>query len=301
MRAKNVLGQISDFDIRLLRIFKAVSECGSFSAAESALGMTRSAVSQHMSDLEGRLGMRLCQRGRSGFALTDEGRRVLRASEVLLTAVEDFRGEVNQINQQLRGELNIGIVNNLVTQPQMKITEALKALHLRSDGIKVNLSMTTPGEIERGLFDGRLHVGAIPYNTALSGLDYSQLYEERASLYCSHDHPLFCVDPTPEELRQTAAVVPSYRMTAEAIGLHQLLNCIATASDREGIAFLILTGCYIGYLPDHYAENWVRKGLMRALCPDTLHYETKLAVVTRKGRRHNMILETFLELLLSPR
>lgn len=35
------LGQVSDFDIRLLRIFKTIVECGSFSAAESTLGLNR--------------------------------------------------------------------------------------------------------------------------------------------------------------------------------------------------------------------------------------------------------------------
>jgi DNA-binding transcriptional LysR family regulator len=90
-------------------------------------------------------------------------------------------------------------------------------------------------------------------------------------------------------------------MTAEAIGLHQLLSCTATASDREGIAFLILTGGYIGYLPDHYAANWVNKGQMKPLCPQRLNFDTKLAVVTRKGRRPNLLLETFLESLQSPR
>ncbi|NVK39837.1 MAG: LysR family transcriptional regulator [Oceanospirillaceae bacterium] len=299
MKPKNVLGQVSDYDLRLLRIFRTVAECGSFSAAESALGITRSAVSQHMSDLEKRLGMRLCQRGRGGFALTDEGRRVLHAGEILLTAVEDFRGEVNQINQQLRGELNIGIVNNLVTQPQMRITRALKELHDKGEGIRINISMSTPGEIERGLFDGRLHVGAIPHIAPLSGLDYRHLYEERSHLYCSDEHPFFEKegDLDNETLMTAAAVVPSYRMTAEAIGQHQLLNCSATASDREGIAFLILTGGYIGYLPDHYAANWVGKGQMKALCPQRLYFDSRLAIVTRKGRRPNLLLETFLESL----
>lgn len=303
MRAKKQLSQVTDFDLRLLRLFRMVAESGSFSAAESALGITRSAVSLQMSDLEKRLGMRLCQRGRAGFALTDEGREVLRAGEVLLTAVENFRGEINQINKQLRGELNIGIVNNLVTQPHMKITRALKELRARSDAVKINISMSTPGEIERGLFDGRLHVGAIPLNTPLSGLDYSQLYEERASLYCSHEHPFFhdATEPDNEQLGSVDAVVPSYRMTAEAIGLHQLLNCTATASDREGIAFLILTGSYIGYLPDHYAANWVAKGLMKALCPERLFFDSKLAIVTRKGRRPNLLLEAFLGSLQAPR
>ncbi|MDR2316842.1 MULTISPECIES: LysR family transcriptional regulator [unclassified Pseudomonas] len=296
MTKKTPLHQVSDFDLRLLRVFKTVAECGSFSGAESALGITRSAISLHMGDLEKRLGMRLCQRGRAGFALTDEGREVLRASETVLVAIEGFRSEVNQMHQQLRGDLNVAIVNNLVTQPKMRITHALKAVRAEGSGVRINLSMSTPGEIERGLLDGHLHVGAVPLISPLSGLDYSLLYEERSNLYCSHEHPLFAhaASVTDEQLAQADAVVPTYRMTAEAIGLHQLLNFGASATDREGIAFLILTGSYIGFLPDHYAATWVEKGIMAALDPNRLYFDAKLAIATRKGRRPNMILERFL-------
>ena len=296
MTKKTPLHQVSDFDLRLLRVFKTVAECGSFSGAESALGITRSAISLHMGDLEKRLGMRLCQRGRAGFALTDEGREVLRASETVLVAIEGFRSEVNQMHQQLRGDLNVAIVNNLVTQPKMRITHALKAVRAEGSGVRINLSMSTPGEIERGLLDGHLHVGAVPLISPLSALDYSLLYEERSNLYCSHEHPLFAhaASVTDEQLAQADAVVPTYRMTAEAIGLHQLLNFGASATDREGIAFLILTGSYIGFLPDHYAATWVEKGIMAALDPNRLYFDAKLAIATRKGRRPNMILERFL-------
>lgn len=299
MTKKLPLHQVTDFDLRLLRVFKTVAECGSFSGAESVLGITRSAISLHMGDLEKRLGMRLCQRGRAGFALTDEGREVLRASETVLVAIEGFRSEVNHMHQHLRGDLNVAIVNNLVTQPRMRITHALKAVRAEGSGVRINLSMSTPGEIERGLLDGRLHVGAVPLIAPLSGLDYALLYEERSNLYCSNEHPLFaCADKvTNEQLSSADAVVPTYRMTAEAIGLHQLLNFAASATDREGIAFLILTGSYIGFLPDHYAAAWVEKGLMTALDPSRLYFESKLAVATRKGRRPNLILERFLDAL----
>lgn len=299
MTKKAPLSQVSDFELRLLRIFKTVAECGSFAAAEGVLGISRSAISLHMSDLEKRLGMRLCQRGRAGFALTDEGREVLRAGESVLVAIEGFRSEVNQMHQQLRGDLNVGIVNNLVTQPKMRITRALKAVRAQGQGVKINLSMSTPGEIERGLLDGRLHVGAVPLITPLSGLEYSLLYEERSNLYCSHEHPLFSQagSVSNEDLRSVDAVVPSYRMTAEAIGLHQLLNFAASATDREGIAFLILTGGYIGFLPDHYAATWVEKGQMAALSPERIHFDANLSIVVRKGRRQNLILERFLDAL----
>ena len=39
----------------------------------------------------------------------------------------------------------------------------------------------------------------------------------------------------------------------------------ATATDREGIAFLLLTGQYLGYLPDHFAQRWVDDDVMKAI------------------------------------
>ncbi|MBK4771252.1 MAG: LysR family transcriptional regulator [Pantoea sp. Morm] len=298
MKAKS-LAQVTDFDLKLLRIFKIVSECGSFSAAESLLGITPSAISLNMSDLEKRLGMRLCQRGRAGFALTDEGREILRHSDSMMAAVENFRQQVNQMHKQLRGEFNIGIINNLVTQPRMKITHALDELRANGPDIRLNISMMTAAEIERGLMDGRLHVGALPLTSPISGLKYIQLYDEKSMLYCSEKHPLFkhSNDASDSDFEQCDAIAPSFRMTAEGIGMHQMLNCTATASDREGIAFLILTGRFIGFLPDHYAAQWVDKKMMRAIAPDRLHFSSKIAIVTRSGRRSNAILEKFIHSL----
>ncbi len=298
MKSKS-LAQVTEFDLKLLRVFKTVSECGSFSAAESLLGITRSAISLHMSDLEKRLGMRLCQRGRAGFALTDEGREILRLSDTMMASIETFRQQVNQMHKQLRGEFNIGIINNLVTQPMMKITHALAALREKGPEIRINISMSTAADIERGLMDGRLHVGALPLTSPISGLDYTHLYDEKSNLYCSDKHALFARqdDPDDQQLLHYDAIAPSFRMTAEAIGMHQMLNCTATASDREGIAFLLLTGSFIGFLPDHYAARWVEKNIMRAIAPQRLNFSSKIAIATRKGRRPNAILEQFLHAL----
>ena len=52
-----------------------------------------------MSDLENRLGLRLCQRGRAGFSLTDEGKEILNYSETLIASIEEFKLKVNQIHK----------------------------------------------------------------------------------------------------------------------------------------------------------------------------------------------------------
>jgi DNA-binding transcriptional LysR family regulator len=79
-KRKALLGRVSDVDLRLLRIFQTVVNCGGFSAAEIDLGIGRSTISTHIGELEGRLGTRLCSRGRGGFALTARGKKIYEAS-----------------------------------------------------------------------------------------------------------------------------------------------------------------------------------------------------------------------------
>ncbi|NUF64927.1 LysR family transcriptional regulator, partial [Acinetobacter bereziniae] len=272
------LNQVTDFDIKLLKIFKTVCDCHSFTAAESILGISRSAISLHMSDLENRLGIRLCQRGRAGFALTDEGREVLQYIEMLTASIEDFRAKINQMHNQLKGEFNIGIINNLVTMQSAYITKSLAQLAEENSEVVINISMSTLSDIECRVLDNRLHAGAIPLVSPLSGLDYFHLYQENSFLYCGENHPLFnhTGKINPKDLKQWNTVLPNYAISPEAMKLHQLLNCSATASDREGIAFLILTGKFIGFLPDHYARKWVVDGFMKPIMQNVMHYSTPI-------------------------
>lgn len=291
-------GRIADTDIRLLRIYKAVVECGGFAAAEVTLNISRAAISIAISDLEQRLSLRLCQRGRGGFSLTDQGQQVYQAILQLLSALEDFRTQVNSIHTQLKGELNIGITDNLVTMPRMRITRAIKALKEKGPDVTVNIRMTPPSDIEIGVLDGRLHIGVVPTLKPLSGLSYIPLYEEESQLYCSNTHPLFSRDEsdlTVNDIYSSDAVLPAYAQPAEIKSLYIGMTSTATATDREGIAFLILTGQYIGYLPTHFAERWLLKGSLRALLPKQLNYSTQYAAITRKNARPNLILESYLE------
>lgn len=293
------LNQVTNFDIKLLKIFKTVCDCHSFTAAESILGISRSAISLHMSDLENRLGIRLCQRGRAGFALTDEGREVLQYIEMLTASIEDFRAKINQMHNQLKGEFNIGIINNLVTMQSAYITKSLAQLAEENSEVVINISMSTLSDIECRVLDNRLHAGAIPLVSPLSGLDYFHLYQENSFLYCGENHPLFnhTGKINPKDLKQWNTVLPNYAISPEAMKLHQLLNCSATASDREGIAFLILTGKFIGFLPDHYARKWVVDGFMKPIMQNVMHYSTPICLITHKGKNVNIILKTFMDIL----
>lgn len=296
-RRKQVFtGHVKDADLRLLRIFRMVVDCGGFSAAEVELNISRAAISMAISDLEARIGLKLCQRGRSGFSLTDAGSEVYEAVLQLMASVEGFRTRVNGLHKWLKGELNIGITDNLVSMPEMLITDALSALKNRGPGVHINIRMIPPKDIEIAILKGSLHTGVIPLHEPLAGLGYLPLYGERSQLYCAKNHPLFGKGMVPQkEVNKYDAVAPAYVQAPEIKKMHESLNVVASATDREGIAFLILSGCYIGFLPVHFAERWVRDGKLMAINPETSNYITKYCAIYHKGAPHNLILETYLE------
>lgn len=294
-RKISLLGQLGDVDLRLLRIFRKVVECGGFASAEVELNISRAAISMAMSDLETRLSMRLCQRGRSGFALTNEGHFVFDATLQLLAAVENFRSGVNSLHSTLTGELNIGITDNLVTMPSMRVTEALRGLKAHGDNIHINIRMAPPNDIEMAVLEGGLHTGVVPELKQLAGLEYQHLYSEQSALYCSESHPLFTqANITLQQVSAYDAVVPSYAQNAEIKRAHEHLQAKASATDREGVAFMVLTGSYIGFLPTHYAKRWVDEGKMAEIAQSQFGYETQYYSITRKGRPPNRVLERYL-------
>ena len=294
--------QVGDSEIRLLRIFVTVVDCGGFSPAEVELNVSRSAISISMGNLEKRLGLRLCSRGRSGFSLTPEGREVYQAALQILASLDEFRTHINTLHTHLKGELRIGITDNLVSLQHMRITDAVRALKSIGPDVHIQIRMVPPAEVERSVLEGSLHVGVVPEVRPLPGLEYHRLYDEESRLYCSSGHPLARIAPDElsiSELAKWDAVVPAYEQTREIKTVNRFLKNAATSSDREGIAFLILSDKYIGFLPTHYAYQWERDDKVRALTlPERTVYTTRYSAIVRQPRPRNLVLDSFIDALL---
>ncbi|MDT4889004.1 hypothetical protein FQZ97_1256450 [compost metagenome] len=63
----------------------------------------------------------------------------------------------------------------------------------------------------------------------------------------------------------------------------------------EALAILIISGAYVGFLPVHYAEQWVKTGEMRRLPLNNLDPMSPFDAITRRGVTPPPILRAFLE------
>jgi DNA-binding transcriptional LysR family regulator len=84
-------------DLADLNAFVAVADHSSFRAAASRLGVTPSALSHSMRQLEERLGMRLLNRTTRSVSVTDAGSRLL---ERLRPAIGEIAGALEDLNQE---------------------------------------------------------------------------------------------------------------------------------------------------------------------------------------------------------
>ncbi|MCX8954360.1 LysR family transcriptional regulator [Ruegeria sp. NA] len=302
MRQNPLATRIGDTDIRLLRVFKTVAESGGFSAAENELNIGKSTISKHISDLELRLDLKLCNRGPAGFSLTEDGEKVLAATEDLLISVSQFRTEVNEIKQQLAGSIRVALFDQCTTNPEARLARAIHRFNEAAPAIQIELSIEPPNVIETMVISGQLDVGIIALHRPSASLHYAPLYGENMFLYCGQDNPLFSQSADTLSLRD----IQAYNYAGLNVNSPNLIygqqlgfRRAAKVQNEQALAILILSGSYLGFLPDHLAQEFVEQGLMRQVMPQEIKYRTRFAAVTRKHPDPTRAAKLFLETLLS--
>lgn len=287
---------VTNADFRLLQVFKTVVEAGGFAAAQLLLNVSQPALSIQMSQLEERLGVRLCQRGRAGFRLTEEGQQVYESSVRLLNAAAEFGAQLEAMQGRLVGELHLGIVDSVATNPDFRLSETIALFKRRGGAVQLALHVAPPPEIERAVLDGRYHFGIGHFPTRIGALAYRFLFREEHRLYVGRDHPLFAARGRAglARIREQEHVVRGYA-TARPAPPEAGVNATATANNMEAILILILSGSFVGHLPAHFAGPWVKRKLLRAIPSPQSVFHTDFEVITRKEAAATLAMRAFLQ------
>lgn len=279
---------ITEYDLRLLRIFISVVEHGGFAAAESALGVTRSTISVHMSNLETRMKLKLCLRGRGGFSLTEDGQAVYRAVINLFDSLNDFSLFVGTLGKELSGELIILCADKLDNTKQKKLAQVIELIHDSSPNLHIVLDGDSISNIEKQLLNDKAHVGLFPQYQEIDGLSYSNLFQEPVYLCCGKKHPFFNqVDNqiTEDMLSQVPSVHPGIDIDVSGREQLQKLNLAAKSYQFDTRKTMILSGRYLGYMPRSYIQQELNQGDIRIIQPSKLSYQFNLSQVTKRSPR----------------
>ena len=150
--------------VRAVRVLCEVAAQGSFSAAARSLGMTQSAVSQHVAALERESGLPLVERGTRPLELTEAGVVLVRHGRPVTTQLELAEQALAQISGRRAGRLRLGSFPTALTT---FVPGALARLRERDPASCSPSSTTTCRGCCRGWSGGELDLAVVYENPAL--------------------------------------------------------------------------------------------------------------------------------------
>ena len=140
------------------RAFEAAARNLSFTGAAGELGLTQSAVSQHVRSLELRFGVTLFNRKPRGLALTDEGRRLL--PDVSM-AISTLAGVAHSYDTGRPGEALM--VTASVSIAQWYLAPRIASFRAAHPDVPIRLvTATWPDEYHRPVADVEVRFGSEP-------------------------------------------------------------------------------------------------------------------------------------------
>ena len=176
-----------NYSLRQLRVFVAVSRYGSFSRAGESIGLSQSAVSHSMKELEAEMGVRLLDRTTREVALTDAGLRLANRVEPLLDELHAMLLDTRSFGTQHNGRVRIASSQTISAQlmPQCIASGALQypdiRVLLRDQAQQLVLNSVRNAEVDFGIV---IDPGE---NT---DLDCEPILHEPFLMMCREDHPL---------------------------------------------------------------------------------------------------------------
>ena len=281
-----MIGQVHDIDIKMLRVFRTIVRHGGFAAAQTELNVSLPTISNQMKQLEDRLGVRLCERGALGFRLTPQGHAVVKAADRLFASLDEFRHDLADLAKTQLGEVRLGIIDNLTSNPECRVHEAIQQLHARLSGVGVSFFIGPPGELESRVLSGTLDMAIGLFPSSAPSVSSTPLFQEEHLLYCGLGHPLFDVPDSRmgmTDLNQANYVSWAYLEPYVSAHCTQKLQPVHGTAFMEGMVCLLLSGQYIGYLPRHFAQRWVDTGELRALRRADMTRLVDIALISRKS------------------
>jgi molybdate transport repressor ModE-like protein len=287
-------------DLALLPVFARVARMGSFTAAAKELGLSKSVVSEHVSALEERCGLRLLERSTRRLRLTQAGEQVLAATDRAMDAVDDVARVVEEHRSAPVGTLRIATTHDLGPRLVAPVAAALAAKHpalyvevvaddvrrdLIADGFDVGVRLGAPLDSGYGLrrFDTVPEVivaapaVAARHASKASPADLAGAPWVRHSLLPRGETIVFT--GSPGELR----VAVKFR---------------AEANTGDGVRGLILGGAGLGLLPMHIAADDLQRRTLVRLCPLWTARQVAIFAVLPSSRRPPRRVGLFLDALV---
>jgi DNA-binding transcriptional LysR family regulator len=281
-------------DFYNFNVFCQIVDYGGITNAEYITNLTQPSLSAILTKIEKQLDMRLCDRGRGGFQLTQQGEAVYKETKKILAAYNTFTETLTELKGELIGQINMGCIDNLLSFQPSPITKALSYSKQYAPNIHYNFYQADIYQLERRLMDGsdQLLISVIPEDMK-SPIRSIPLFKERSQLYAAMTNENTTL-PVLKVINGGYSNAEISELVSDQFECKQISDQLSL----DASLMHIMAGHYAVFLPTHYAEQYVDSGLIQAISPDKYYYTSQVSVSFNPKRQLNLASQFMLKSLM---
>ncbi len=174
-------------NLETLHLYCEIVRVHSFSRGAAENGVSQSAASQAVQQLESELHVQLLDRSKRPFALTPEGRKFYEACRTLLQNFERTRAEISQARQELEGTVRLAAIYSVGLHGISGQMQRFLSLHPKT---RVRLECLHPRQVVETVVQDEADLGVLSYPPANRALSVVPLRSDPIVFVCPPHHRL---------------------------------------------------------------------------------------------------------------
>ena len=283
------------------KLFRDIAQSRSFSRGASLNGISQSAASQHIHEMERRLGMSLFDRTTRPLSLTQAGKLYADFCRDVLRREEQMQVEIEELKGAAAGTVRVSSIYSIGLSEMSRLQEEFGT---RFPGMQLHVDYARPVKIYEALLADQADLGLVSYPEASKELAVIPWRQEEMAVAASPAHPLAAkriVSPEDlngqdyvgfdEDLSIRQALDRFFREHGIAINLAMQFDNIQMI--KEAVAL----GSGISILPARTMQAEIRAGRLVSIPLDAPELVRPVGIVHRKRKKFNRAAQCFLELL----
>ncbi len=287
---------------KTLKIFCDVVRQQSFSRAARENGMSQSAASQLILQLEERLAVKLIDRSKRPFVLTPEGEVYYDGSRQMVEEYLLLEDKVRTLHAEVAGRVRVASIYSVGLHHMSRSIQEFMGKYPRAN---VRLEYLHPHRVYQSVESDKAELGLLSYPKASRKIQAIAWRTEKMVLVCSPGHALARERQVAferlegERLVQFDRDLTIRREIDRILHQHRVQAVVAMEFDNiETIKRAIEIDAGVGLLPEPTVLREVAAGSLAAVALATDELVRPLGIIHRRGRALSSTAQRFMEMLL---
>jgi DNA-binding transcriptional LysR family regulator len=283
-----------------LRLFRDIAQNRSLSRAAELNGITPSAASQHINELERSLNVRLLDRSTRPLSLTREGRLYQDLCRDVLRRHEEFEAALDQLRSRVDSTIRVASIYSVGLSDMSEMEEKFRQ---RMPEVRLQVDYLRPEKVYEAVADDRADIGLVSYPEPTRDIAVIAWREEEMAIAAAPGHSLAtreCIQPADLKDAEFIAFdddLPIARDIGRYLRVHDVAISAAMHFDNlQSIKEAVMHGSAVSIVPRRTLRAEIASGRIVAV-PLARPLFRPLGIIHRKRKRFPPPVQAFLEML----